>query len=250
MDNIPISNIPSSDAALTEPARILNTFFAPSRTFCDLERNASWWGPFVLAVLATLLFIFTIDRQVGFDQITKNEIAKSSRAEQFDKLPADQKAKQMEFATTITRYISYASPIFVIVGYLVVAGVLLALSNLGAGAGLRFKVAMAIAAYGGLPWLVHALLGIASMMAGVDKDGFDIKNPVGSNPAYFMEAAGNKFVQGMASAFDIFSIWSIVLIGIGLACNSKIKRSTAILLVAGAFLFYKLIGSSLAALTG
>ena len=32
------------DAPMSEPARILNTFIAPAKTFSDLQRNASWWG--------------------------------------------------------------------------------------------------------------------------------------------------------------------------------------------------------------
>ena len=90
-----VSTTLTPDAPLSEPARILNTFIAPSKTFSDLSRNASWWGPYLLLALATFFFIMAMDRQIGFEQISKNEIAKSSRAEQFDKLPADQKAQQM-----------------------------------------------------------------------------------------------------------------------------------------------------------
>ena len=53
----------------------------------------------------------------------------------------------------------------------------------------------------------------------------------------------------MASALDVFIIWNIVLMGIGFACNSKVKRSTAIAIVAGLYLFYKLISSGLGALS-
>ena len=63
-----------------------------------------------------------------------------------------------------------------------------------------------------------------------------------------MDPSGNKFLYGMASALDIFVIWSIVLIGIGFACNSKVKRGNAIALVAGWYLIYKLAGSTMAAL--
>jgi hypothetical protein len=45
----------------------------------------------------------------------------------------------------------------------------------------------------------------------------------------------------MASALDVFTIWSIVLIGIGFAVNSKVKRSTAIIIVVAWFLLYKLV---------
>jgi len=248
----PVSTTLSSDAPLSEPARILNTFIAPSKTFTDLQRNATWWGPFVLLCLVIVLFMVVLDRQIGFTQVTKNEMAKSpKRAEQFDKLPPEQKAQQLEFAAKFTKGFSYASPIFALIAYLIAAGVLLGVFNLGAGAGVKFKVALAIVVYANLPWLIHALLAIASMMTGaVDKEGFDINNTVGSNPAYYFEAVGNKFLHGIASAFDIFAIWTIVLMGIGFACNSKVKRSTAIMLVAGTFFAYKLIGASLGALFG
>src|ERR1019366_1045649 len=86
-------------AALSEGARIVNTFIAPSKTFTDLRRNASWWGPWLLISIFSLLFVYSMDRQIGFDQISKNEIAHSSRADQFDKLPADQQAKQIAIST-------------------------------------------------------------------------------------------------------------------------------------------------------
>jgi hypothetical protein len=63
-----------------------------------------------------------------------------------------------------------------------------------------------------------------------------------------MDPNGNKFVLGLASAFDVFAFWSIVLIGIGFACNSRIKRSTAIGILAAMFFVYKLIGAGLALL--
>jgi hypothetical protein len=234
---------------LSEPARILNTFIAPTKTFSDLQRNSSWWGPFLVITVVTLLFIAVMDRQIGFDQISRNEIAKSPRrAEQIEKLPADQRAQQMQLSVTITKYASYASPVFALIAYLITAGVLLGVFKVAADASVSFKTALAIVIYGSLPWVIHALLGILSMLAGMDKEGFNVRNPVGTNPAYFMDPAGNKFVLGMASAFDIFAIWSIVLIGIGFACNSKMKRSTAIGLVAGMFFAWKLFGSGLAAL--
>jgi hypothetical protein len=242
---------PASDAPMSEPARILNTFIAPAKTFSDLPNNASWWGPFLLTVLITFLFVAVMDRQIGFDQVSRNEIAKSPRrAEQIEKLPADQRAQQMALSATITKYISYGSPVFVLLGALIVSGVLLALFNFGAGASVPFKVAFAIAIYGGLPWIIHALLAMLSMMAGVDKEAFRVQNPVGTNPAYFMDPTGNKFLLSMASAFDIFAIWSIVLLGIGFACNSRVKRTTAIAIVAGAFFAFKLLGAGLGTLFG
>ena len=149
---------------------------------------------------------------------------------------------------TITAGFSYASPVLVLVIFLIMAAVLMATFNFGAGAAVPFKRAFAIVSYGSLPGVIHGLLGIVSLLAGVEKEGFNVQNPVASNPAYFMDATGSKFAYGMASALDLFSLWTVVLLGMGFACNSKVKRSTAMGIVLGWFFFIKLAGAGWAAL--
>jgi hypothetical protein len=246
--NLP-SAIPSSPepAPLSEGVRIIDAFIAPSKTFTDLRRNSSWWAPWLLISVFSLIFGYAMDRQIGFEQIAKNAIAQSSRAEQFDKLPADQKAKQMQISVAFTRYISYSTPIIILIVYVIIAAVLLGTFKFGAGADIKFGTSMAIVTYGSLPGIIGAILGTVSMFAGVDPEGFNPKNPVATNPAYFMDPMQNKFLYSMASALDVFAIWSIILMGIGFACNSKVKRSTAIAIVAGWFVLYKLVGAALGA---
>jgi hypothetical protein len=232
---------------LSEVARLIDTFIAPSKTFTDLRRNASWWGPWLLISIFSLLFVYSMDRQIGFEQISKNEIAHSSRADQFEKLPPEQQAKQIQLSSTIVRVLSYGSPVMIPIYFLVTAAVLFATFKFAVGADLSFKQAYAIVFYASLPGVISAILGTVSMFAGVDPEGFNVNNPVATNPAHFMDRAGNKFLYGMASSLDVIAIWTIILMGIGFACNSKVKRSTAIAIVAGWYLFWKLGAAALAA---
>lgn len=244
---LPVSPAPEP-AALSEGARIINTFIAPSKTFTDLRRNAAWWGPWILISIFSLVFIYVMGRQIGFEQITRNQIAHSSRADRFDKLPADQQAKQIEFSNNLIRIFGYGSPVLILFYFLISTVALWTTFKIAAGAETSFKVAYAIVMYASLPAIVGALLGIVSMFAGVNPEGFDINNPVGTNLAYYLDpATTGKFVHSMASAVDVLSIWSIVLMGIGFSCTGKVKRSTAITIVAAWFLLYKLLGASLAA---
>ena len=81
-------------ARLSQGERIVNTFIAPSKTFSDLRRSASWWAPFLIIVAFSYMFMYVMSRQVGFEQISKNEIARSPRrADQFEKAPPDQQAR-------------------------------------------------------------------------------------------------------------------------------------------------------------
>jgi hypothetical protein len=252
MAALPVTPMPTPSPTpeappLSEGARIVNTFIAPSKTFTDLRSNASWWAPWLLISVVSLIFVFVMGRQIGFLQITKNSITQSSRAEQFDKLPADQQAQQLQVSATVARYISYSLPALNLIIFVVIAAVLMGTFNLAAAAGVPFKTSLAIVIYGSLPGIIGAVLGIVSMFAGVDPAGFNAQNPVATNPAYFMDPTGNKFLYGMASALDVFILWTIVLMGIGFACNSKVKRSTAIAIVAGWYLLYKLVGAGMAA---
>ena len=244
----PSAPVPAPEpAGLSEGARIVNTFIAPSKTFTDLRRSASWWGPWLLISIFSLLFVYSMDRQIGFDQISKNEIAHSSRADQFDKLPADQQAKQIAISTGFIRYLSYGIPVMILLYFAITTLVLWATFKFAAGSGVSYKTAYAIIFYASLPGIIGPILGTVSMFAGVSPEGFNVNNPVATNPAYFMDRAGNKFLYGMASGLDILVIWSIVLMGIGFSCTSKVKRSTAIAIVAGWYLFWKLVTAAIAA---
>jgi hypothetical protein len=233
-------------APLSEGARIINTFIAPSKTFGDLHRTASWWAPWLLISVFALLFVYGMDRQVTFDQITRNEIAHSPRADQFDKLPADRQAAQIRFTTNLIRYLSYGIPVTILF-YFAITSLALWVTFKIAGANVTFKTAYAIVFYAALPGVIGSILGAIAMFAGVNPEGFNVNNPVATNPAYFMDPTTNKFLYGMASALDVISIWTIVLLGIGFSSNSKVKRSTAIVIVAAWYLFWKLGAAALAA---
>jgi Yip1 domain len=242
---VPASPTPEP-AALSQGARIVDTFIAPSKTFTDLRRSASWWAPWILIAIFSLLFVYAMGKQVGFDQISKSQVERSSRADQFDKLPADQQAKQLQLSSKIIAFFAYGSPVLILFYVLIETVVLWGTFKFAAGAETSFGQAYAISIYAGLPGIIGAILGTVSLFAGINPEGFDINNPVGTNLAYYLDpATTGKFVRGMASSLDLLSIWSIVLVGIGFACTSKVKRSTAIIIVAVWYLVFKLVTSGL-----
>jgi len=245
-----ISTPPPAVPPMSEGARIINTFIAPSKTFTDLRRSAAWWGPWILIAVVSAVFVFVMGKQVGFEQISKNQIAHSKQAEQFDKLSSDQQAQRLAFSAKIIGFFAYGSPVLILLFTLISTTALWATFKVGAGAETTFGQAYAISMYAGLPGIVGGLLGIVSLFAGVSPEGFDINNPVGTNLAYYLDPdTTGKFVRGMASSLDVLTIWSIILFGIGYASTSKVKRSTAIMIVAGWYLGYKLLASALATLS-
>ena len=65
---------PQEPAPLSEAQRLVNTFVAPSKTFTDLRRSASWWAPFLIITIVSLLFIYVVDQKVGFRKVVENLI--------------------------------------------------------------------------------------------------------------------------------------------------------------------------------
>lgn len=249
MSSTPAAAPQAAPPALSEGQRIFHTFVSPSATFTDLRRNSRWWVPWLLLGIVSIAFIATIDRKVGFDQVAHNAVVNSSRVEQIERLPADQRAQRYESTARLMRMVAYASPLTGLVVYVIIAAILMATFRFGAGAEISYKTSLAIVMYSTLPFVIYALLGIASLNLGVNPESFNLNNPVASNPAYFMDMASNKFFYNLATALDMFTLWSIALMAIGFASNTRLRLATTLTVVLSWFLAWKLLAAGLALLS-
>lgn len=244
----PISPAPVPTLApLSEGARIIDTFIAPSRTFTDLRRSASWWAPFLLMIVVSTAFVYTAGQKIGFRKIMENQMQAQPKAQaRMEQLPADQREAQMQGGAKFTAIISYAFPLITLIIWLIIAGALFATFKFAAGADVSFKVSLAIVIYSALPLMVKSLLGLLSVVAGMSPDSFSFQNPVATNPGYFLTPADNVFLYNVASALDIFMIWTLVLTAIGFTCVSKVKRGTSFAIVFGWWAVFTLMGAAAA----
>jgi Yip1 domain len=240
--------VPSSEpAALSQGARIIDTFIAPSKTFADLRRNASWWVPFLLMIVVSSAMVYTAGQKIGFRKIMENQMqAQPKTQDRLERLPANQREQQLEQGANVTKIISYVFPVITLVIWLIIAGVLFATFKFAAGAGVSFKVSLAIVVYSALPLMLKTLLAMLSVVAGINPDSFSFQNPVASNPGYFMNPAGNVFLYSVASGLDIFAIWTLVLTAIGFTCVSKVKSGPAYAIVFGWWAVFTLAGAAVA----
>ncbi len=237
-------------ALLSEAQRLLDTFIAPSKAFTDLRRNASWWAPFILIAIVSLLLINVVDQKIGFRKVTENLIQlQPKQAERIERLPADQRDKVMAQQVTVTKIISYAVPLIALALYAIFAGVLFATLKFVASADIKYKALFALIVYTRLPELLRALLAIVSILAGVSGDGFNLQNPVAANPGYFIGPEGSAVLRALLTPLDLFTIWTMVLTAIGITCIGKVKTSTAFGVVFGWFAIVVLGRVALAAAT-
>jgi hypothetical protein len=252
MAALPVTPLPTPEpvARLSEVERIIDTFIAPSKTFTDLRRNAQWWAPFLLMVIASAVFVYVGGQKVGFRKAMENQMrAQPKQQAQLEQLPPEQREQRLHVGAKITKAISYAFPAIQLLILVIIATVLFATFKFAAGADISFKVALAIVIYASLPGLLRVGLALVSLLAGASPDSFTFQNPVATNPGYFMNPADSPFLYSLASSFDVFLIWTLVLTAIGFTCVSKVKRGTALAIVFGWWLVFTLIGAGLASLS-
>lgn len=241
---------PQEPAPLSEVQRVVNTFFAPSKTFTDLRRSASWWLPFLIGAVVYAMFVYTVDQKIGFRKVVENQLRiQPKQADRLERMPADQRATAMQQQTGFWRVFSYAGPVIGMLFYLIIATVLFATFKFAVSADFRFKTMFALVVFAWLPQIFVSLLSIISLLAGVSSDGFMIQNPAATNLGAFLDPTSSPALYALLSSVDVFTFWSLSLMAIGVTCISKVKRGTAFAVVFGWFGFWVLIKVGLAAAT-
>jgi hypothetical protein len=225
----------------------VDTFIAPSKTFTDIRRNASWWVPWIVMAIASLAMVAVVDKKLGMDKVVENQLALSPKqAEKLDQLPPDQRASQMQTIVKFNRTVAYAYPVVLVIIVAIMAAVLLGTFNLGFGAHLTFNQCMAISMYASLPVIVKALIAILAISVG-GGEGFTFQNPVASNLGALVDPSSH-FLYSIATSLDVFTIWVIFLTGLGYACVTKLKQGTCMAVVFGCWAVVVLAGAGFAAL--
>lgn len=236
-------------APLSEAARIVDTFVAPSKTFTDLRRSASWWAPFLLLSVISMGFFYVVGQKIGYRKVVENQIQSSPKAaRQMEQLQPDQRSQAISRQATGTAYFLYAYPGVILLWNLIIAAVLFGTFKFAASAALKFQTAYAIVMYASLPLLLKTILATISVAAGADPGSFNLQNPAATNPGYFLSAGNTPFLYSVATALDIFMIWTLIVTAIGFTCVGKVKRSTAMTIVFGWYIVFTLGAAGLAAL--
>jgi hypothetical protein len=239
----------SAGPGLSQVERVVNTFVAPTKTFKDILRSTSWWLPFLLLVLVTLGSTYTVEKQVGWARAAENQVHESPKQEEaMASLTPEQRASRMQVSANITRYISYGSFVFILIFVAIFALIYWASFNFGWGAKTTFGQMFAVCMYASLPRLLIGLLAILTLVFGNSAESYNLRNPVGTNLAYFMPDSGPVLKAALAF-FDVIGLWQLVLLVIGTAIVAKVSTGKAAAVVVGWWVLGLLISVGIAAAT-
>lgn len=218
---------------LSEPQRLIDTFIAPSKTFTDLRHNSRWWVAWLVSTIFGVFLAFSITQRVDIVRLAREQIGQIKFVQQqFEQAPPEKQQEMLQRQTIGLRLGLYATPVIFLLLGLLVAAIMMVVFNFGFAAEVPFARCLAIIFYSFLPRVIATLLLCGSLWFGHDPDSINVlQNPLATNPGFFMDPQGNKFLYGLASGLDIFAIWVCILIGLGFAVNSqrrKLSTGTAI----------------------
>jgi hypothetical protein len=191
------------------PARIAGVIFSPRATYAEIAARPRIFGAlaFVLAVIVIATFAF-LSTEVGQQASLDNQVR---QMESFGRTVNDAQYAQMERMAPYSRYFAAAfqlvtTPIMA----LIVAGLAFAVFNAALGGDATFKQVYAIVVHSGALLTVQALFTLPLAYARESLSG------AANLAVFFPFVEENSFAGRMLGSIDLFLIWWMVSLAIGL----------------------------------
>jgi hypothetical protein len=225
-------------------SRLVGVFFSPGQTFASIAKRPTWLLPVVLsAIVATGLF-YVFGAKVGWQRAVERNIATNPiTSRQMDQLSPEQRQASINLQVKIFPYAFYGGAI---VGSflftLIFAAIFLGIFKLGYGVQFDLKTSMGVVAYAFVPRILKVLLGILVIFL-KDPSQVDITNFLASNPGALMSPDSARWLITLATQFDFFTFWVMVLLAIGYHSISpkKISVMSAFLGIFGLWIAYVIV---------
>jgi hypothetical protein len=206
--------------------RIIGVLSNPGPTFESIVQRPNILGPLLIFIVISVVSAVGVAVKVDFDALSREAIEANPN------IPADKVESSVGITKAIMKVSMYASPVLILAMLLIVAGVCLLAFRMFGGEG-NFNQALSVTAYAWMPRLIRGVLGAIVTFAKGSVSLADLQNPLMSNLGFLFDPKTQPVQYAMGSALDIFNIWSLVLLIIGLAAMSKLSkaRSAAIVIV-------------------
>jgi hypothetical protein len=253
MSDLEVQPAAGQAPGLNQWQRVADVFTAPSKTFEDIKRgNRSWWLPFIIMAVVGYLLFAVVSTRIGMQQVVDNQVhLNPSQEEKLAQAPSEQRQTIEKFSIYVTEGIFIANPLILLAILALGSLVLMGTINFGFGGKAKFGSIFSVWMYAGLPGILKLILGIIVIFAGVAPESFNIKNYAPTNIGAFLNPMDtNKALYALASSLDIVTIWSLILLGMGIATVAGVKRSSGYIAVFGWFALIVLISAGFAAIAG
>jgi hypothetical protein len=211
--------------------RIIGALFSPDETFRDIALKPDVLIPLLIILVISTISGIVLAPRLDFESLRPQMAAKNPN------LGPEDLDRMVRMAGAVGKVSAYASPVIIVLSFVVIAAVLLLAFRLFGGEG-TFRQAFSIVIYAWIPRVIQGLILTIIIAVKGTADVNDIPTLVRSNPAFLVDMTDHPVLFSFLSTFDLFTIWSVVLLIIGFAYMSRFTkaRSATIILSIWAFI--------------
>jgi hypothetical protein len=203
---------------MSEAARIVGVFFSPGKAFADIARRPRWWIPVILIALIGTVYLNIFTQRVGWESVIRPAI---ERLPNQQALSVQQREQTIANLARVYKYLGYGgSAVGTLFYVFIVAVLLMFLFDTMMSAGIGLNRMMGIVAYGFLPMLIQTALSMVVLFL-KDPDEFNLQNPLMFNVGAYLSPDSPAALRAFASSIDLFSLWIIVLLAIGVSTTAR-----------------------------
>ncbi|MEW5805854.1 MAG: Yip1 family protein [Acidobacteriota bacterium] len=209
--------------------RFFGLFFSPVRAFQDINRKPSFILPLVVMIIFSLAATSIVMPKIDWEATMQKSLERAGR-----EMSGEEIEKVIPIQRSVGTIIGYvAAFIAPVLTALVVSGIFFGIVRLW-GAGSSFSRVFGVVTHSYLVGLIKTvLMGVVALrQESIIAD--DIKYFVKSNLTILLNKEEVSLaLYTLASKIDLFSIWTVILLIIGLSAVSKLgmKQSAASVLI-------------------
>ena len=224
---------PAEPARLGPLQRLMGVIFSPGATFEDVNRKPTLIAPILIVIIvaASGAAFFNWRVHPDWNRLIRTQIQKSVE-KSGQSLTEDQIQARVKIGTTLANLSPLLAAVFIPIFYLILSGIF-ALGMMFIQAKATFKKIFSVVAWSGVAvGLVNGIVSIAALMV-QDQETLSNFDPtqggslLPTNLGAFLPANASGIVQALAGSIDIFTIWNMVLLSIGLAAIAGVRKITA-----------------------
>jgi hypothetical protein len=231
--------------------RILGVLFSPGETFRDIARKPSWIVPWIFLTLTGLAISFALVQRVDWVQAQRTQIERvPMAARQYEQLTPEQREQAFQQRAVLAKVLRYVrGAIGSLALILIMGGIYLGVFNLIGRAGINYKTACTMTAYGYLPIALRELAGVPVVFL-KEASTIDPDNFLASNLAAFLPSDAKLWQVALGTSVDLFGIWVLILLAMGFAATNpkKLSFGKSLGIVLGVFCVFLLLGLGIAAI--
>jgi len=231
--------------SMSEIGRLTGVIWEPRPVFEDLAAHPRWWVPIILLTILSVAYLATFSQRVGWETYIGQQFDKQAQSNpRMSQMTPAQRQQAMAVSVAAAKYLGFAGGVLgVALGVLVTAAIMLGLMNWLGGAGVSFRQAFSVTSYAFLPSAISSVLALVVMLLKNPED-FDLQNPLPANLGAFLSPQDTpKWLHGLASSFDLFSFWLMLLLALGfsVASGKRLTFGKAFILILVPWALYVLI---------